>query len=83
MGQTLSVTKKDRALVKNQVCEQSDSMTDIILLQTLLYDRHYGTKDIILLLLLLLSLLLLLLRHPQNQTKYDYEKLNLTIMVKC
>jgi len=28
-------------------------------------------------------LLLLLLRNPQNQTEYDYEKLNLTIMVTC
>ena len=26
-------------------------------------------------------LLLLLLRNPQNQTEYNYEKLNLTIMV--
>ena len=26
-------------------------------------------------------ILLLLLRNPQNQTEYDYEKLNLTIMV--
>ena len=29
----------------------------------------------------LLLLLLLLLRNPQNQTEYNYEKLNLTIMV--
>ena len=30
-----------------------------------------------------LLLLLLLLRNPQNQTEYDYEKINLTIMVTC
>ena len=28
-------------------------------------------------------IILLLLRNPQNQTEYNYEKLNLTIMVIC